>query len=118
MSFPATWENVEINVLCLDEELDPAGLFASGDDTADAELVAKIRADREWNPWAWCCVLVRVTHDEEVEDVYLGACSYKDENEFRECGYFKDMVDEALARFNAVPPVYVPQRNAFLEDLL
>lgn len=111
-----TREDVEIKIECLEEDLDPEGQFASGDATVDAEMIAQIRSDREWNPWAWCCVRVVMRYEDREETDYLGCCSYTDEADFRSGGYFDDMVDGLLARFNAAAPVYVPQRDAFLES--
>lgn len=72
---------------------------------------------REWirdqvsrgNEWAWCMAHVRVTYTVERKgsvpatlhgDAYLGACSYESEKDFREGGYYDDMVSEALDDLN------------------
>jgi hypothetical protein len=47
--------------------------------------------EAQWNEWAWCCVKVSATYKGITESEYLGACSYKDEADFRACDYFKDM---------------------------
>ena len=75
----------------------PEGFFASGDDEDDEETCRKIREESEWNEWAWCVVEVKATFRGEVSGSdFLGACSYKDENDFKEGGYFKDMKNQAF----------------------
>ena len=93
--------------------------MCSGDDAVDKRVEDKIlaRLDRG-DVWAWCSATVRVSHSEypdagPIED-YLGACSYKSEDDFirccgliaesvgakpRECGgYFHDMVRGCVTR--------------------
>lgn len=86
-------KDVTYTVECLPEDLEVRGnAVASGDDEQDREVEDAILADLEGgNPWAWCCVRVtaRVGPFEGVDT--LGGCSYRDEQAFRDCGYFDDM---------------------------
>ncbi len=48
--------------------------------------------------WAWATVKVTATYDgiDGVEGIdYLGCCSYRDEEDFKTCGYYADMKEEA-----------------------
>lgn len=45
--------------------------------------------------WAWCSVRVTATCGDLVGTAHLGGCSYKDEDDFKKCGYYEDMVEEA-----------------------
>lgn len=74
--------------------------LASGDAALDRAAEDDILAElRRGNEWAWCTVEVRATA--ELGGVSfqgtscLGCCSYKDETNFREGGYFESMCDEA-----------------------
>lgn len=78
------------------------GHFSSGDDEADTALEDEIiaRLDRD-DIWAWCVVKVVATlgiEDTQYrgESHFLGACSYKNERDFKGGGYFDDMKEEAL----------------------
>lgn len=94
---------VVIEVMAEPEDSDPADSFATGDDAADAEMVADIRRRANaGDVWAWCYVYVRVTFRGMVGTDSLGGCSYADEKEFRaEGGYFDSMVSECLDEINA-----------------
>ncbi len=74
---------------------------ASGDDAIDKrvedEIIARID---DGDPWAWCCVEVRASHDEISSSDYLGGCSYRDEAYFRTGGYYEDMVKQAVDGLN------------------
>jgi len=103
-----TKDDVEITVRAEQDEIEVRGnALASGDDAADRECEDEILARLErGDVWAWAAVTVRVTwtapsgRQYRGED-HLGACSYRDERDFREPGgYFDDMVGEALSRLN------------------
>ena len=73
--------------------------MASGDDDYDKPVEDKILADMEDNVWAWACVEVRASYGGLTCSDYLGACSYKDEEDFvKNSGYYEDMVKEACAQ--------------------
>lgn len=71
--------------------------LASGDEEEDAAEEARILSELEnGNPWAWCCVKVTAAYAGLEATTYLGACSYRDEEDFRQGGYFDDMRLEVL----------------------
>jgi hypothetical protein len=75
--------------------------FASGDDVADRQMVDEMNERRNGGDiWAWFSAHVRVTFGEFKSSQYLGACSYSDEADFRQGGYFDDMVAEAIDDIN------------------
>ena len=57
------------------------------------------------NPWAWCTVRVTCYYDAGLTGIYgtdyLGCCSYADEKDFIDGGYFEDMKHQAYANFLA-----------------
>jgi hypothetical protein len=75
--------------------------LASGDDAEDKDAEREIieRLERG-DVWAWASVKVVASWgDFKAESDWLGACSYEDEESFREPGgYFDDMKREALER--------------------
>jgi hypothetical protein len=118
--------DVVFAVECLPEDIPVRGnALASGDDAEDKacedEILARLDSG---DPWAWCCVKVtatleckapqyevghtskgpcyRMPTDVSLVGVdYLGGCSYRDEADFREGGYFDDMKDAALEHLQA-----------------
>jgi hypothetical protein len=112
-------DEFEYRIFVTDEDDDPEGHFASGDDAADKETVAWIREQAEWNVWAWCVVKVTATHPdiEDLEGVdYLGGCSYNDEADFKTPGgYFADMCDRAAddleAKLERIRSVLLPEER-------
>lgn len=48
--------------------------------------------------WIWCCVKVSACHDGLglIASDFLGGCSYKNESDFKACGYYEDMQQTAL----------------------
>ena len=94
---------IEITLTCEEEyERVRGNAMASGDDAVDKECEDSIIADLEsGNPWAWCCAHVIVTWYGFKGEDYLGMCSYKSEEDFREPGgYFDDMVQTAIDQIN------------------
>ena len=71
--------------------------LASGDDDADRECEDAILTRLEaGDVWAWAIVVVTATLDGFTGSDCLGACSYADEESFREPdGYFDDLVNGA-----------------------
>lgn len=88
--------NAEISVTVEPEIEGPEGSFDSGDAEQDAKDCAKIRADSEWNEWAWCMVKVTAKYKTWEGHDYLGGCSYESEADFRADGYYKDMIETSL----------------------
>lgn len=71
--------------------------MASGDPDLDKQVEEEI-TDRlaKGDVWAWASVEVKVTKGYLSESEYLGACCYRDEDDFRRGGYFVDMVETCL----------------------
>jgi len=44
------------------------------------------------NRWAWCMVSVSITIGGQTATDYLGACSYRNQSEFKSGGYYSDML--------------------------
>jgi hypothetical protein len=92
---------VEFSIECLDEHIPVRGnAIVSGDDDYDKQVEDKILSDLQWNPWAWCCVRVIASWEDFKGDDYLGACSYKSEDDFKAGGYYEDMKAQALEDLN------------------
>jgi len=52
--------------------------------------------------WGWCVAVVKVEWGAFEEKQYLGNCSYRSADDFREnSGYYDDMVKEALSELNS-----------------
>lgn len=53
--------------------------------------------------WGWCVVRVRVAYTSSNlhADIFLGECSYEDEEDFtKTSGYYDQMVEEAVQNLN------------------
>lgn len=97
-----TKEEVQFEILIEDEDHSPRGSFASGDEEADEETVKEIiwRLDHG-DLWAWCQVCVKATWGDFSAKTWLGACSYKNEQDFiRDSGYYDSMCEESLEALN------------------
>ena len=70
--------------------------IASGDNATDKAVEDEIikRLDNG-DTWAWCSVCVVAEAGGVEGRAYLGACSYKDEEDFRAGGYYEQMQKEA-----------------------
>lgn len=91
---------IEFTIIIHPEDTPVRGnAMASGDDAFDREVEDAIIADLDsGNEWAWCTVEVRASlaDDPDVNaSDFLGACSFRDESDFRNSGYFEDMRKEA-----------------------
>jgi hypothetical protein len=92
-----------VSMTCDQDDLPVRGnALASGDDEEDKKAEEAILRDIEsGNEWAWCTAHVRVTYKGILTaDDYLGACSYPSEDDFRDGGYFDDMVSSCVAEIN------------------
>jgi hypothetical protein len=71
--------------------------MASGDDAVDRRAERWVnRQLRAGNQWAWCSVTVTASRGEHEGHDHLGACSYRDTQQFIEPGgYYEDLKDEA-----------------------
>lgn len=92
---PLTLKDVGIELICHEETEDPKDLLG---EQADIDFV--LRELGCGNAWAWFCAEVKVTYGEESASDFLGACSYKSEEDFRQDAYFRDMCDLALLALN------------------
>jgi len=92
---------LEIRIEVEQDELDVRGnALVSGDDATDRECEDEIIARlNRGDVWAWAHVRVVVTDGEYEGSDSLGTCSYEDERDFRKCGYYSDMVQNALDEF-------------------
>ena len=104
MRFDETKVTYELE--CLPEYDAPEGHFASGDDEDDKATCQWIRDElAAGNPWAWCCAKVTARYKgiDGIEGAsYLGGCSYRSEEDFRQPGdYFDDMKADAAADLRA-----------------
>ena len=93
-----TIDKVEFSIETLDEHLPVRGnLIVSGDDKFDRIQENKVigrlnRGDR----WAWCLVRVVARFRGLEGQAFLGGCSYRNEQDFIDGGYFDDMKREAF----------------------
>lgn len=96
---------------------------AWGDGTDDAyadELIARISRGDEY---AWFCANVTARLDQFEGSDCLGGCTYDSEKQFREDGYYTDMVsnaiealaDDILSRAYPVAPKPDPSALAYVE---
>jgi hypothetical protein len=92
---------------------------ASGDDRFDKECEDEIlNRLRRNDVWAWARVTVTATWNRYTGHAGLGACSYKDEAEFREPGgYYDDMKQEALDALNAELALHAEALSELSEDV-
>lgn len=86
--------------------------LASGDDAVDRECEDEIleRLSRG-DVWAWCTVVIECTCDKcgATGRDSLGCCSYADEKDFSQSGYYADMCDAALAEMRESCICYAPE---------
>lgn len=55
---------------------------------------------RKGDLWAWCCVKVTAWYAGIEGADFLGGCSYEDETDFKQGGYWEDMRIEALGELH------------------
>jgi hypothetical protein len=76
--------------------------FASGDENLDRLTIEAINKELQMgNIWAWALVEVRGTYKGLSASDYLGACSYKNEDEFKADAYYEDMCKNVLDEINS-----------------
>lgn len=95
-------KDVEIYLTAEPEDIPFEGHFDSGEPELDKKDEANIARELDrGNQWAWCTAHVKVVFKGIIEaDAYLGACSYNNEKEFKDDGYYDDMVSECLNEIN------------------
>jgi hypothetical protein len=73
----------------------------SGDEAFDKRIEDQVLERLDYGDiWAWASVEVQATWEGFSGRDYLGACSYKDEEDFKADGYYEDMCKEALKDLN------------------
>jgi hypothetical protein len=96
-----TEADVTFTFECLEEDTDPGGYFASGDDALDKQAEKDILSQLDaGNPWAWCVVQVTASWQGYRVKSAIGACSYSSEEECRG-DIESDLRWEALKDLNA-----------------
>lgn len=98
-----TEDDVTFTITCENEDIPIKGnAMASGNDKEDKEVEDQIIRDlMSGNQWAWCCVKVTAEWNGFRGVDYLGCCSYKDEEDFKEGGYYEQMKTQALDDLNS-----------------
>lgn len=98
-----TRDDVVIEIVACEDNQLVRGAFDTGDDERDGEIEDEILSRLDaGDVWAWCQITVRVTWGGYRGEAYLGGCSYRDEQDFVDQGYYyPDMVDEALETLNS-----------------
>ena len=94
--------------------------LASGDEEEDRRyedmILERLNAG---DVWAWAQVEVQASlPDGRTGSAYLGSCSYDDENNFKEGGYYEDLIDQAISRAERLEAPCIDADRKFLEDLL
>lgn len=88
-------DKVEYSLFILPEDQHPDDCFGL-EPRDQKQVVEKILKDLEWNPYAWFCAHVMARYKGFQGHDYLGACSYKNEQDFMNDGYYHDMKSSAL----------------------
>lgn len=93
-----TMEDVNFSIECLEEDIQVKGnACASGNDAEDKEIEDSIIEQlNNGNAWAWCTIKVTAKYKNEEGSDYLGCCSYQDEKDFKNDGYYTDMKQMAF----------------------
>jgi hypothetical protein len=94
--------------------------LASGDEEEDRRYEDMIleRLDAG-DVWAWAQVEVQASlPDGRTGSAYLGGCSYDDENNFKEGGYYEDLIAEALIDAERLEAPCIDADRKLMEDLL
>lgn len=91
-------KQVEISVNAVYDEIPVRGnAMASGDAEEDRayedEIIARLHAG---DIWAWAEVCVKGKWNDLVATDYIGACTYKDEEGFKQDDYYEDMVNTVI----------------------
>jgi hypothetical protein len=94
--------------------------MASDDDALDKKYEDMIleRLDNG-DVWAWAQVEVQATlPDRRTVSPHLGGCCYEDANNFKEGGYYEDMIAEALINAERLDAPCIDADRKLMEDLL
>lgn len=96
-------EDLEIQIIAdYETEQLEGNLIDSGDTAFDNRVCEDVRQQLNvGNVWAWAQVEVKCTYKGVLTaSDYLGCCSYDNEQDFKEGGYYEDMVTTCLAEIN------------------
>jgi hypothetical protein len=103
------FKDLKYEVIACEDNLTPVrgNAMVSGDEAYDKRVEESIlRRLRKGNYWAWASVEVRATWKGVTASDYLGGCCYKNEADFKKCGYYDDMCktvyNEIIAQLKAM----------------
>lgn len=104
---------LEIELVCHPEHIAIEGNASAIDPETDQKIADDINEQLDrGNQWAWCFVEVKVSWRGIEASDSLSACSYKSEEDFKACGYFKDMVATAKRELlNEIESVQLTPNN-------
>lgn len=87
-----TINDVDFEILVHPEDTPVEGNASAIDEETDEQIANNIYEQLDnGNIWAWCTVEVKASYKGISASDYLGCCSYKDEADFKNDGYYKDM---------------------------
>ncbi len=90
-------DEADISIICEPEYLPINGNASAIDPETDKAIEDFIASEIEsGNEWAWCMVSVLVEWNGLSTSEVLGGCSYRSEQDFKESGYYGDMLHEAI----------------------
>lgn len=94
-------QDVQFTLSIDQDETSVRGSFESDDPAADRALEDEILARlRDGDMWAFAQVKVTAHWREWEGSDFLGGCSYKDEEDFRQDQYYADMKERAVDALN------------------
>jgi len=88
--------DIQIEVITHNEDINPQ------DHIEDQESINTINKRLELGDiWAWTCVEIKGVYKNILSaSDYLGACSYKSEDDFIKGAYYQDMVNNCIDQLN------------------
>ena len=92
----------EVEVYKIECDQDPLDSFDPEVYAEDPEFCAFVQRVEEYRKrgevsWEWCDVRVEVTFNGVFEgEAFLGSCSFANFQDFKEGGYYEDLLDEAF----------------------
>lgn len=93
------FDTINIMVECLPEFTPIEGNCSAIDEETDAKTERWIKRQLDnGNQWAWCTVKVTVKWGKNIGNDYLGCCSYKSFEDFKNGVYYEEMVENAFQK--------------------
>lgn len=90
-------DDVKFSILCVSEDALIEGNYSAIDEETDRKTAEWIRKELDnGNIWAWANVCVKCDYYGLQTTEWLGYCSYKSEEDFKESGYYENMKKAAL----------------------